>query len=186
MQPAKITFQPLTRGDFPLLAHWLAEPLVARWWHHQTSPEAIERDFGPSIDGADVTELFQVALASASRPIGLVQRYPIAAYPEYVDEFASICRLPAGALSIDYLIGEPSARGHGHGATLISAFVAQSWAAHPQARDVIVPVCAANTASWRALERAGFQRIAEGEMEPDNPAEPRDHVVYRVGRAGTG
>jgi len=30
----------------------------------------------------------------------LVQRYLIAAYPEYVDEFASVCPLPAGALSI--------------------------------------------------------------------------------------
>jgi len=184
VQPATITFQPLTREDFPLLARWLAEPLVARWWHHETSPEAVERDFGPSIDGADVTELFRVALAS--RPIGLVQRYPIAAYPEYVEEFASICPLPAGALGIDYLIGEPSARDHGHGALLISVFVAHSWAAHPQARDIIVPVCAGNIASWRALERAGFQRIAEGEMEPDNPADPRDHVVYRIGRAGTG
>ncbi len=87
-----ITFQPLTREDFPLLARWLAEPLVARWWNHETSPEAVERDFGPSIDGADVTELFLVAFAG--RPIGLVQRYPIAAYPEYVDEFASICPLP--------------------------------------------------------------------------------------------
>jgi len=56
----------------------VAEPLVARWWHHDTSAEAVDRDFGPSIDGADVTELFRVALAS--RPIGLVQRYPIAAY----------------------------------------------------------------------------------------------------------
>lgn len=184
MPSPPITYQPLTREHFPLLAHWLAEPLVARWWHHETSPEAVERDFGPSIDGADVTELFLVALLS--RPIGLVQRYPIAAYPEYVDEFASVCALPAGALSIDYLIGDPSARGQGRGAALISAFVAQSWAAHPEARDVIVPVCTGNTASWRALERAGFQRIAEGEMEPDNPADPRDHVVYRIGRARSG
>ncbi len=184
MQPATITFQPLTREDFPLLARWLAEPLVARWWHHETFPGALERDFGPSIDGADVTELFRVTLAS--RPVGLIQRYPISAYPEYVEEFASICPLSAGALSIDYLIGEPSARRHGHGAALISAFVEQSWAAHPQAGDIIVPVCAGNTASWRALERAGFQRIAEGEMEPDNPADPRDHVIYRIERAGTG
>ena len=101
VQPPPLTYQPLTREHFPLLAHWLAEPLVARWWHHETSPAAVERDFGPSIDGADVTELFLVALLS--RPIGLVQRYPIAAYPEYVDEFASVCPLPAGALSIDYL-----------------------------------------------------------------------------------
>jgi len=37
-----------------------------------------------------------------------------------------------------------------------------------------------------SAEATGFQRIAEGEMEPDNPADSRDHVVYSVGRAGTG
>ncbi len=83
-----ITFQPLTREDSSAARALAGWPLVARWWNHETSPEAVERDFGPSIDGADVTELFLVAFAG--RPIGLVQRYPIAAYPEYVDEFASI------------------------------------------------------------------------------------------------
>lgn len=83
-----ITFQPLTREDSSAARALAGRPLVARWWNHETSPEAVERDFGPSIDGADVTELFLVAFAG--RPIGLVQRYPIAAYPEYVDEFASI------------------------------------------------------------------------------------------------
>ena len=48
-------FRPLERTDFDLLAAWLAEPLVARWWNHETSPEALERDFGPTIDGNDAT-----------------------------------------------------------------------------------------------------------------------------------
>ena len=55
---------------------------------------------------------------------------------------------------------------------MIGAFVAESWVAHPAARDVLVPVAAGNRASWRALERAGFTRIAEGPMEPDNPIDP--------------
>ncbi|GAA1607828.1 hypothetical protein GCM10009789_72810 [Kribbella sancticallisti] len=42
------TFQRLTRADFPLLAGWLANPHVARWWNHETTPEALERDFGSS------------------------------------------------------------------------------------------------------------------------------------------
>lgn len=180
MRSAPVTFRPLTREDLPLLAGWLAEPLVARWWHHDYSAEAVERQFGPSIDGADVTELFVVTLDG--RPVGLIQRYPIAAYPEYVEELDPVWPVPAGALSIDYLIGEPAARGRGVGADLIAALVAQSWAAFPAARDVVVPVSLGNPASWRSLERAGFVRVAEGELEPDNPADPRDHVVYRIGR----
>ena len=50
----------------------------------------------------------------------------------------------------------------------------------------LVPVHADNRASWRALERAGFTRVAEGDLEPDNPQDTRDHVVYRRRRATSG
>ena len=33
-----VELRPLQRADFPLLARWLAEPLVARWWAHETTP----------------------------------------------------------------------------------------------------------------------------------------------------
>jgi aminoglycoside 6'-N-acetyltransferase len=174
-----IAFEPLGRSDFPLLATWLAEPLVARWWNQEHSPEALEREFGPSIDGEDETEIF---IATEDRPYGLIQRYPIGAYAEYRDELAAVCDVPAGALSIDYLIGEPSARGRGRGAAMIAAFVGWSWRRYPEARDVIVPVAAANRGSWRALERAGFERVATGELEPDNPRDSREHHVYRISR----
>ncbi len=45
-----------------------------------------------------------------------------------------------------------------------------------------MPVAAGNRASWRALERAGFTRIAAGPLPPDNPIDPPDHVVYRLMR----
>ena len=175
-----IAFRPLRRDDFALLGRWLAEPVVAYWWSHETGPAAVERDFGPSVDGRDATELFLAVLDE--RPFGLVQRYPIAAYPEYADELAPVCAPPAGALSIDYLIGEPGLRGAGLGAAMIAAFVAQTWAAHPGACDILVPVSAGNAASWRALERAGFRRVAEGELRPDNPRESRDHYIYLATR----
>jgi aminoglycoside 6'-N-acetyltransferase len=176
-----IAFRPLQRQDYPLLARWLAEPLVARWWNHETSPEAIERDFGACVDGREATEV--VLATVADRPFGLIQRYPIQAYPEYLEELTAVCAVPPHALSIDYLIGEPGARGRGLGAEMIAAFVSDSWARYPDARDVIVPVSALNRASWRTLEHAGFERIAEGELEPDNPADPRDHVIYRLRRS---
>ena len=140
----------------------------------------MERDFGPSIDGADATEMFLAEHDHA--PYGLVQRYPIAAYPEYVDELTPVLTIPPAALSIDYLVGEPSARGRGLGAAMIDTAVGSGWERHPEADDVIVPVNAANRASWRALERAGFHRVAVGELTPDNPVDSRDHVVYRRGR----
>jgi aminoglycoside 6'-N-acetyltransferase len=178
--PAEILLRPLERSDFPLLARWLEEPLVARWWAHETTLEAVERDFGPAVDGAEPTRMY-LGWAEG-RPVGLVQVYAIAAYPEYVAEFAGVCAVPPGALSVDYLIGEPSARGRGLGAGLIAAAVARGFADHPDAQDVLVPVAAANVVSWRALRRAGAVWYAEGEMTPDNPVDPREHVVHRFVR----
>jgi aminoglycoside 6'-N-acetyltransferase len=175
-----IAFRPLRRTDFALLARWLAEPLVARWWNHETSAAAVERDFGTSVDGRDATEIFIAMLDQ--RPFGLIQRYPIHAYSEYVEELSAVCTVPPEAVSVDYLIGEADLRGHGLGAAMIARFVEQTWDAHPEAADVIVPVSVANRASWRALERAGFERIAEGELEPDNPRDSRDHYIYCVRR----
>ena len=179
---AEIGFRALRRDDFDLLARWLSEPLVARWWNHETSPDAVERDFGASVDGRDATELFVALLAG--RPFGLIQRYPIAAYPEYLDELSQVCAVPPNALSIDYLIGDSELRGRGVGAAMIAAFVNACWASCPQASAIVVPVATGNLASWRALERAGFDRIAEGELEPDNPRDGRDHYVYAIQRPG--
>ncbi|WP_369134482.1 GNAT family N-acetyltransferase [Modestobacter sp. I12A-02662] len=177
-----VELRPLRRADFPLISRWLAEPLVARWWDHDPSPEAVEKDFGPSVDGTDPAEIHLGV--SDGEPFGLVQVYPIEAYPEYVEEFAPVCAVPPGALSIDYLVGEPSARGRGLGAALIAAAVARGFADHPDAHDVLVPVALGNERSWRALQRAGGTWYAAGEMEPDNPIDPRDHVVHRFTRAG--
>ena len=65
---------------------------------------------------------------------------------------------------------------------MIAAAVARGFADHPDAQDVLVPVAAANVASWRALRRAGAVWYAEGEMTPDNPVDPREHVVHRFVR----
>jgi aminoglycoside 6'-N-acetyltransferase len=176
----EVELRPLRRSDFPLLARWLAEPLVARWWNHETTPEAVERDFGPCVDGAEPTAVY-LGLEDGE-PFGLVQVYAIASYAEDLAEFAAVCEIPPGALSIDYLVGEPSARGRGLGAGLIAAAVSRGFADHPDARDVLVPVVAANVASWQALRRAGATWYAEGELEPDNPIDSRDHVIHRISR----
>ncbi len=184
MLDGTVTFRPLTRADLPLLGRWLGEPLVARWWAHGATPEALEADFGPVVDG---TEPAEVLLAlTHDRPFGLVQRYRIGDFPEYVAELEPVVAVPPGALSIDYLIGEPGVRGGGAGAAMLRAFVADSWPRYPGAGAVLVPVAAGNVASWRALEKAGFTRVAEGPLTPDNPVDPPDHVVYLLRRpAGT-
>ncbi|UED87571.1 GNAT family N-acetyltransferase [Streptomyces profundus] len=175
-----ISWRRLGEHDFPLLRSWLARSHVARWWHHETSAEAVARDFGPAARGEEPSEDLLIHLDG--RPVGLVQRSRLADHPAYEAELATLVPVPDGAMTIDYLIGEPGLTGRGLGPRMIRAVVEATWRDHPDASCVLVPVVAANRASWRALEKAGLRRVAEGELEPDNPVDDRAHHLYRADR----
>jgi aminoglycoside 6'-N-acetyltransferase len=178
-----MTFRRLTRDDFEMLAGWLAQPHVQRWWHHQFSAAAVERDFGPTVDGEEPAEDHVVALGGD--PIGLIQYCRLHDYGDNVEELRPLIDVPAGAVSIDYLIGDPSLIGRGVGRAMITAFVERIWRTEAAATCVIVPVCSANVASWTALLRAGFTLVARGELEPDNPIDDPLHEILRLDRPGT-
>lgn len=163
-----------------MLADWLSDPVVHRWWHHDTSLEAIERDFSDVIDGLEPAEDFIASVDGTA--IGLFQRCRWDDYPEEYDALSDIVSIPPAAMTIDYLIGPASARGRGWGTQVIGAFVDKLWADAPETTSILVPVAAGNTASWRALERVGFVRVASGDLEPDNPVDPPLHYVSRLDR----
>lgn len=177
---AGIAFRRVERSDFPLLTRWLAEPHVARWWNHEWSPEAIERGFGQSVDGLEPGEDWLALLDDT--PLGMIQYCRFADYPEYLEELSAVMEVPEGAESIDYMIGDPALTGRGLGPAMIRAFVARIWDADPTATCVVVPVAAANRGSWRALELAGFARVARGPLEPDNPVDDPLHEVLQLDR----
>ncbi len=170
-----LTWHRLTVDDLPLLVRWLTDPVVAHWWDVDSSPEEIEHEFGAGIRGDEPGEDLVVSLDG--RPVGLVQRAVIRDYPEDLAEFAALVEVPEGAVELDYLVGEPALRGRGLGPRIIAAVVDDTWAAHPMAPAVLVAVAAANTASWRALEKAGLRRVAEGPMTPESPADGSLHYV---------
>lgn len=177
------TLRPMTDDDLRLLAQWLAEPAVARWWAEdpQTAPERYTAELAEGIATYEIAMLDGVS-------VGMIQRYPIAAYGEYVDELtAAGVAVPDGAWSIDYLIGEPAARGRGVSSEMIRLAVEAVWREHPEAGCVVVPVHADNPASQRALLRAGFSRLpGEYELVPDNPADSSSHAVFRLDRPAAG
>lgn len=190
---AAVRLRPLTAADLPLLGRWLAAPHVHRWWHHETDMAALERDFGPTMRGEEPGEDLLVLLESdgRTRPVGLVQRCRWHDYPEYVDEIAPSLAIPAGATTIDYLIGPVELTGRGLGPRIIAAAVAANWRRYPESTCVIVPVHADNRASWRVLEKAGFSCVGRADLAPDNPIDDRRHLVYRYDRpngtpSGTG
>ena len=175
-----VEFRRVERADFPLLARWLATEPVRRWWCHEWSPEAVERDFGPSVDGLEPNEDW-LALVDGE-PVGLVQRSRVADYEENLRDFASLVEVPAGAATLDYLVGDPQRLGRGLGTSMIAAMVERTWRDLPDAPCVLVAVVAANTASWRALEKAGFRVVASGDLPPDNPVDDPLHHVLRLDR----
>lgn len=177
------TFRPLRRDDFPLLRGWLERPHVARWWNHETEPAAVERDFGGTADGTEPGE--DLLALDDGVPVGLVQRSRLDDFADYLEEFAALTPVPAGAVTVDYLIGDPGRVRRGLGTAMIRAVVADTWVTQPGTDTILVAVVAANTASWRALEKAGFHRVAEGPMEPDNPVDDPLHYVYRYDRPDT-
>lgn len=175
-----ITWRRLGPQDFPLLSEWLAHPHVARWWNHETSAKAVERDFGPAARGEEPSQDWLALLDDT--PLGLMQRSRPADYPEDFAALSAIAAVPEDAVVIDYLIGPPDRIGRGSGPRMIRSFTEKTWRDCPQTPAIMAAVSAANTASWRALEKAGLRRFASGGMEPDNPADGPLHHVYRIDR----
>lgn len=173
-------FKLLRRDDYALVSSWLTTPHVQRWWNHDPSFAAIEEDYGGCVDGTEPAEAFIAHYGGA--PAGLIQRYRVGAYPQYMDELGRILHVPANATSIDYLVGPTDVLGKGIGTAMIAAFVARTWMEYADTPAIVVPIQASNRASWRSLERVGFRRVAEGEMEPDNPIDSRAHYIYQLDR----
>ncbi|MEV8046876.1 GNAT family N-acetyltransferase [Streptomyces griseoluteus] len=179
----EITWRRIEEQDFPLLRRWLQQPHVQRWWNHETTVEAVARDFGPATRGEEPSEDLLASLEG--RPVGLVQRSRLCDYPDYAAALEAIVHVPGGAMTIDYLIGDPRETCQGIGTAMLHSVVVRTWVEHPAAPCILVPVVAANQPSWRALERAGLRRIGVGDLQPDNPVDDRTHYLYRVDRPGT-
>jgi aminoglycoside 6'-N-acetyltransferase len=175
-----IELRPLTADELPLVAKWLREPHVARWWLLGTTAEAELEEMHALVAGTNdrATRLLTVLerggphLDAAVR-IGWCQWYPYDSYPV---EAEAIGARP-GDCGIDYAIGDPAAIGRGCGTQLIAALVDEVRRHHP-ACGVIVDPDARNTASRRVLERNGFSLRAVRALstEPsDNPV-----AIYRL------
>ena len=119
-------------------------------------------------------------------PVGLVQRCRWEDWPDEREALrtgsADRIDVPPGALTVDYLLGDPASTGRGLGPEVDAAACADAWAAYPDATAILVPVAAANRRSWRALEKAGFRFVGEADLAPDNPVDDRRHLVYRLDR----
>lgn len=151
-----VTFRRLTDDDLPMLHRWLNEPGVVEWWEgDDVSWDAVVKDYGSA--NPDPVEHWIAVDGGAD--VGWIQCWATIDDPEAKAWWArGVEREAAG---IDYLIGEPARRGQGLGSAVIRAFVRDVvFGLHPDWTQVGADPQAANTASWRALEKAGFRYVA--------------------------
>lgn len=172
-----VNFRALTRGDFPLLTAWLAEPHVAQteWGTHEATLDAVEADFGASVDGLEPTDM-RIVLED-ELPVGLIQSYRIGDYPEAVTDFTAAGISP-DAIGIDYLIGKKDATGRGLGPEMIRNYVDVIWRQHHEPPIVTAAVYQDNLPSCRALEKAGFIRVWSGVLASDGTRDQKASHVY--------
>jgi aminoglycoside 6'-N-acetyltransferase len=169
----------MQRGDLPLLFEWLRAPHVAEWWPDVPADlAAVEAEYLDAIEGDDPTELFVVEYDD--RPIGMTQRYLIADEPDWLPAFDGIVDV-SNAAGIDYLIGELNHVGKGIGTAMAAAFSAEVFAWRP-VEKIVVTVQQANPASWRILDKAGFQRVWSGELTSPDPSDEGAQHVYVLER----
>jgi aminoglycoside 6'-N-acetyltransferase len=137
-------FRPFTKKDLPLMARWLAEPHVAKWWSDDVNEQLAQT--ASHIDSISV-EPFIVELNG--KPIGYIQ-----SYDPHMEDGHPYQDQPFGTLGIDVTIGFPELIGKGHGPRMIDAFVAMLF--EEGCPRVIIDPDPSNKAAIRAYEKAGF------------------------------
>lgn len=169
--PASVdpTFRALRRADQPLLRRWLAQPHVDRWWRTPWGLAEIEAAYGPRIDGREPTHVHLIA--SGGRPVGWVQWFRWADYPQHAAELG----VDARAAGLDLAIGEPGATGQGLGTRALRWFVDHVVFADPAIAACVCDPEADNLRSLRMFAKAGFSTI----RRVRRPGEPGDRLVVR-------
>jgi aminoglycoside 6'-N-acetyltransferase len=157
-----IELRPMTADDLSMVARWLREPHVARWWLADTTADAelqtlrkrVSEDEDQETRMLTIIERDDESLSDAGR-IGWCEWYPYDAYRQEAEALGA----RVGDCGIDYAIGDPAAIARGLGTQLIAALVSEVRRHHPGC-GVIVDPDADNVASRRVLERNGFSLVA--------------------------
>ena len=167
-----VAFRPLTADDLPLLHEWLQREHVRRWWtRHETLDEVTEH-YVPAIEGHDPTDLYVIVLDRA--PSGFIQTYQVSDYPEYQE----LVDIEEGVAGVDLFLAAEEQLGRGVGTRVLEEFLREIVFAVPSTRACLADPDAANVASVRAFEKAGFTAVREFV----DPEDGRAHVLMRIDR----
>ena len=158
---ATVRFRAAVPTDAPLLRRWDEDPYVQASdpnddWHWETElhrTPAWRRQWIAEVDG---------------RPIGFVQ--VIDAATEETHYWGDV---EVGTWAVDIWIGEPDARGRGHGSEMMRQAIGWCFS-EPSVHTVLVDPLASNTRAHAFYERLGFERIGPRRLGDD------DCIVYAL------
>jgi aminoglycoside 6'-N-acetyltransferase len=168
-----IRFAPLTAGDLPQMFEWLRRPHVARWWPGEAETyEQVVAHYLPAIEGRDPSDNYLIVVDD--RPIGMIQTYLVADYPEWEE----ILHVGPGVAGVDLFMGEEDAIGRGLGPQVLRAFIAEVVFARDATHAVVAGIEPENPRSLRAFEKVGFHFAFDYEEEG------RPHRLLRLDRDG--
>jgi aminoglycoside 6'-N-acetyltransferase len=174
-------FRLMRENDLPLVATWLAEQHVQRWWRDSSAPLKVEEKYLPRIAGVEPTEMF--VILHDDEPIGFIQRYLMRHHPDWARSLAPSGLVFDEAAGIDYAIGRPEMVGRGIGSAVVAAFSQALLEAFQDVTDIVVTPQAANAASCRVLEKAGYERRWTGLLDSDDPGDAGLAAMYVLTRA---
>lgn len=179
-RPAAIGFRPLSRADLPAMLRWLSDPDVSRWYgEEERSLEALERHYGPGIDGTDPIDQYIIQIEG--RDAGYIQAYVIDEHPDYARQIA----VEPGAVGIDLFIGDFAIRGRGWGVSVLRAFAGQIVFGTMRAPIAIIAPGPANERAIHVYAKAGFRwRKTVPIVDEESPHNTGDEYVMTITSAG--
>jgi len=166
MTEADLILRPLSRADFARVAGWLARPHVAAWWGTPLDLAGVEKEYGPSVDGTDPTEVF--ICSDGPTPIGLVQIYRLADNGAY-ERAVGV----GNAAGVDLFVADAARLGLGVGPRLIGQALELAWAHYAEVTSAMAGPSVYNFRSHRAFEKAGFHAVGPVTV----PGEEDDELV---------
>ncbi|KGD95588.1 GNAT family N-acetyltransferase [Rhizobium sp. YS-1r] len=144
--PPRYQFRDVACEDFPLLAKWLAEPHIAKWWGE------VDEELASIEESMTSVETRPMIVEWEGKPIAYLQYYD-----PHLEEGHPYQDQPKGTLGIDISIGSPELVGKGHGSAIIRQFAAELLAGG--AIRIVIDPDPENVAAIRAYEKAGFRYI---------------------------
>jgi len=141
-------FRPVTVADLPLLAEWLEQPHVRRWW---SEPEEALVSIGEHLRDP-LVEPYIVMLDG--RDFAFIQVADLDG-----EDDAALDGQPQGTCGIDQFIGIETLLGKGHGPAFMADFCRELF--EKGKNRVLVDPHPDNIFAIRAYTKAGFQRLGE-------------------------